>query len=136
MSKLHLHINVSEGSFKESVGFYATLFGQAPSKLKDDYAKWQLDDPSVNFVLGTACESDPDVGIHHLGLQVETSEELADIATTLTKAEAPLLKIGNTECCYSQSEKNWTMDPNGIRWETFRSFGDIEEYGARLDSEQ
>ncbi len=136
MSKLHLHLNVEQNLFDKSVEFYTTLFGQAPSKLKADYAKWQIDDPSVNFVLGTACEQDNKVGVHHLGIQVDTSEELANIASTLDDAEAPLLRVGETTCCYSESEKNWTMDPSGIRWETFRSFGDTEEYGERVESER
>ena len=136
MSKLHIHLNVKHALFKDSVGFYATLFGQEPSKLKEDYAKWQLDSPSVNFVLGAACDNDPTPGVHHLGIQVDSSEELASIADTLTSAEAPLLKIGETACCYSKSEKNWTTDPNGIRWETFRTFGDVDEYGHRVASEK
>ncbi len=35
-----------------------------------------------------------------------------------------------TICCYAQSDKAWTADPQGTRWETFHTFGDATTYHA------
>jgi hypothetical protein len=29
-----------------------------------------------------------------------------------------------TVCCYAKSDKIWTEDPQGTRWETFHTLGD------------
>ena len=131
MKRLHIHVNSDEAKFEESLAFYTTLFGEGPTKIRDNYAKWMLDDPHVNFVVEVIEIEGDKPGIHHVGLQVDDSEELNVILGNLKAAEAPLLEIGETVCCFSKSEKNWTMDPSGLRWETFRSFGDVDEYGEK-----
>ena len=135
MRRLHIHVNSPEPDFDQSVSFYTTLFGAAPTKVRSGYAKWMLDDPKVNFVV-EVLEIEGDVpGIHHVGIQVDDSQELAEIKQALKAAEAPILEVGETICCFSKSEKNWTIDPNGVRWETFRSLGDAEDYGAKTSAE-
>ncbi|WP_334164908.1 VOC family protein, partial [Phenylobacterium sp.] len=47
MKRLHLHVSVPD--LAQSIAFYETLFGAKPTVVKDDYAKWLLDDPRVNF---------------------------------------------------------------------------------------
>lgn len=47
MKRFHVHVAVAD--LEQSVEFYSTLFGTSPSVQKDDYAKWMLDDPRVNF---------------------------------------------------------------------------------------
>ena len=131
MKRLHIHINTTEGQFATATKFYSVFFGTEPSKVRPNYAKWMLDNPTVNFVV-EVIEIDGDVpGIHHVGIQVDNSDALHGIKEALTEAEAPLLEIGETVCCFSKSEKNWTVDPSGVRWETFRSFGDVSEYGEK-----
>ncbi len=131
MKRLHIHINAEEDKFAAATDFYTTLFGSAPTKTRPNYAKWMLDDPKVNFVVEVLEIEGDTPGIHHVGIQVDESEELASILGALKSAEAPLLEIGETVCCFSKSEKNWTMDPSGVRWETFRSYGDVDEYGEK-----
>ncbi|WP_371396871.1 VOC family protein [Fretibacter rubidus] len=135
MKRIHIHVNTQDATFDASVAFYTTLFGQAPTKTRAHYAKWMLDDPRVNFVVEVIEIEGDSPGIHHVGLQVDDTEELNVIAKALKAAEAPLLEIGETVCCFSKSEKNWTMDPSGLRWETFRSFGDVDDYGEKTLSE-
>jgi catechol 2,3-dioxygenase-like lactoylglutathione lyase family enzyme len=131
MKRLHVHINTDHSQFRQSVAFYTTLFDHAPTKTRENYAKWMLDDPRVNFVIEVIEVEGDRPGVHHVGIQVDDSEELGAIRDSLKEAEAPLLEIGETVCCFSKSEKNWTVDPNGLRWETFRSFGDVDEYGEK-----
>ena len=67
MKRLHVHIAVDDLS--KSIGFYSNLFGAPPSVLKDDYAKWMLEDPKVNLAIS---QRDRVAGIDHLGIQVES----------------------------------------------------------------
>jgi hypothetical protein len=131
MRRIHIHVNTEPDKFAQSVAFYDKLFGTPPTKTRKNYAKWMLEDPRVNFVVEVIEIEGDKPGIHHVGLQVDTSDELEDIRATMKAADAPLLEVGETVCCFSKSEKNWTMDPSGLRWETFRSFGDVEGYGEK-----
>ena len=49
MKRMHIHITVDE--FSESIGFYSTIFGTSPTVEREDYAKWNLSDPAVNFAI-------------------------------------------------------------------------------------
>ena len=123
MQRLHLHINV--GDLEQSIGFYSTLFGAEPTVRKPDYAKWMLDDPRVNL----AISSGEGRGIDHVGVQAETAEELAAIAGRLKSAGQVTFDQKATTCCYAQSDKSWVVDPSGLRWETFHTFGAATVYG-------
>lgn len=125
MKRLHVHIYVAD--LDKAVGFYATLFDAEPTVLKDDYAKWALDDPRVNFAI-SARERTP--GLSHLGIQVDNDAELAAIGARLTEAGREVFEQKNAACCYARSDKGWVTDPAGISWETFHSLGGIPVYGA------
>ena len=86
-----------------------------------------LDDPRVNFAIS---KRGGEVGIRHLGIQVEDRAELADVYSRLKRAEAPVLEEGSTTCCYANSEKSWIEDPQGIQWETFLTTGESTVYGS------
>jgi catechol 2,3-dioxygenase-like lactoylglutathione lyase family enzyme len=125
MKRLHVHVGVE--SLDRSVAFYSTLFGAAPSVLKHDYAKWMLDDPRVNFAISSGQHAAK--GIEHLGVQVETPDELAEVYGRLEAADRPVLEEGATTCCYAKSEKSWIADPDGVVWEAFLTSGDATAYG-------
>ena len=120
MKRLHVHVGVE--NLDRSIGFYSTLFGAAPSVVKDDYAKWMLDDPRVNFAISS--DHHAAKGIEHLGIQVEDGDELAEVYGRLKAADRPVLEEGATTCCYAKSEKSWIADPDGIVWEAFLTSGD------------
>ncbi|MEO3427658.1 ArsI/CadI family heavy metal resistance metalloenzyme [Pelagibius sp. CAU 1746] len=130
MKRLHVHISVDD--LDKSVGFYSVLFGTAPSVLKDDYAKWALDDPRVNFALSKRARNS---GLDHLGIQVDDAEELEEVAGRLAASGAELLEQKDAACCYARSDKAWVNDPQGIAWETFRSHGEITVYGENAREE-
>ncbi len=124
MKRLHLHVAVED--LDRSITFYETLFGTGPSVRKDDYAKWMLDDPHVNFAISNRGLK---AGLDHLGIQADTVEELAEIHTRLKAAgEATRDQVGAT-CCYARSDKSWVNDPAGMSWETFHTFGEATAYG-------
>jgi catechol 2,3-dioxygenase-like lactoylglutathione lyase family enzyme len=127
MKRMHLHIGVE--SLDVSVAFYNTLFAAEPTVLKRDYAKWMLEDPRINFAISSTDHTA--IGVEHIGLQVETSEELAEVHARLKSAGRPVLAEGATNCCYAKSEKNWITDPDGVIWETFLTNGETTAYGDK-----
>ncbi len=128
MKRLHINLNVDD--LAHSIRFYTTLFAAPPSVVKDDYAKWMLDDPRVNFAISPRKEQ---AGIDHLGIQVEDEGELREVYGRLRNAEAPVLEQGETNCCYARSDKAWVFDPQGVAWETFLTFGEHPVYGESID---
>ena len=125
MKRFHVHVNVQD--LEQSIRFYAQLFGAQPSVRKDDYAKWMLDDPRVNFAISQR-ERAP--GVDHLGLQADDPAELAQIGARLQAADAVRLAEVGTTCCYAQSDKYWSEDPQGLRWESFCTHGTATSYYA------
>ena len=124
MKRFHVHIHVDD--LDKSIRFYATLFGAQPQVIKRDYAKWMLEDPRLNFALSSGVAGR---GIGHLGLQVDRPEELAEIAARGEAAGLDGVEERAARCCYAKSNKHWFTDPQGIAWETFESFGTLEDYG-------
>jgi catechol 2,3-dioxygenase-like lactoylglutathione lyase family enzyme len=125
MKRLHVHVSVND--IVDSVRFYRALFATEPVVLKEDYAKWMLEDPRVNFAIS---KRGAEPGIRHLGIQVEDQPELADVYARLRRAEGPIREDGATTCCYAKSEKSWIADPQGIQWETFLTTGASTVYGG------
>jgi len=124
MKRLHIHLAVD--NLAESIRFYSTLFAATPSVTKGDYAKWMLDDPRVNFAISTRAAA---VGLNHLGMQVETPEELTEIQARLSNLDGEVTEEIGTACCYARSDKYWMTDPQGIAWESFHTLGDIPVFG-------
>jgi len=124
MKRLHVHIAVE--NIEQSTRFYSALFATEPVVLKDDYAKWMLDDPRVNFAISSRGRAP---GLDHLGIQVEDAGEMQEVYGRLKQADGPVLEQGETTCCYAKSEKSWINDPQGIAWETFLTSGESTVYG-------
>lgn len=131
MKRFHIHVGVE--SLEKSVQFYSTLFGQKPSKLKEDYAKWMLDDPRINFAISTRTHGK---GVDHLGIQVENPSELSEISDRLKNADLGVYDEGETTCCYAKSNKAWVEDPSGIAWEAYQNMGDVEIFSAKAESKE
>lgn len=130
MKRLHVHVSVDD--LARSIGFYSALFAARPTVVKPDYAKWMLEDPRVNFAISAR---DRPGGLDHLGIQVETGEELREVYARLRQAEQPVLEEGATTCCYARSEKAWIADPQGLAWETFLTTGESTVYGDGLGAD-
>jgi len=124
MKRLHVHVAVAD--LEVSVRFYRALLAAEPTVLKPDYARWMLDDPRVNFAISTRGRH---VGLDHLGIQVETDEELGELRARLDAAALPAVAQQQAACCYARSNKHWTVDPQGIAWESFHSLDTIPMFG-------
>jgi catechol 2,3-dioxygenase-like lactoylglutathione lyase family enzyme len=124
MKRLHVHVAVDD--LTQSIRFYSTLFAVEPTVIKDDYAKWMLEDPRVNFAISTGRGQ---IGISHLGIQAEDETELSEVYDRLAQAERPIVEAKSATCCYANSDKQWIADPQGVPWETFYTFGESTVYG-------
>jgi catechol 2,3-dioxygenase-like lactoylglutathione lyase family enzyme len=124
MKRFHVHVSVE--SLQESIGFYSHLFGLPPSVEKEDYAKWMLDDPRINFAIS---QRGHQPGVNHLGFQVDTDEELLQLRQNVESAGLSAIDQAATPCCYAESNKHWVQDPQGIAWETFHTLNSIPVFG-------
>ena len=129
MKRFHVHVGVAD--LDASIAFYSGLFGAEPTVTKADYAKWMLEDPRINFAI--SCKDGAAKGIEHIGLQVESAGELAEVYGRLTNAKGPVIAEGATTCCYAKSEKSWIADPDGVIWEAFLTEGESTVYGESPD---
>lgn len=129
MKRLHVHVGVAD--LDQSIRFYSALFAAEPTVRKTDYAKWMLEDPLVNFAVSSRQDG---AGLRHLGIQVETQDELQEVYGRLKQAGGPIFEEGKTTCCYAKSEKTWITDPQGISWETFLTTGQSTTYGGGVEA--
>ena len=129
MKRLHVHVSVP--NLQQGIEFYRTLFDQEPAVAKTDYAKWMLDDPAVNFAISAGSGNK---GVNHLGLQVDTDEEVDAIRQRLQSAHIIGMEENDANCCYTNSNKYWTMDPAGIPWEQFHTLSEIPTFGDSADT--
>jgi catechol 2,3-dioxygenase-like lactoylglutathione lyase family enzyme len=127
MKRFHVHVAVDD--LAANIRFYSAVFGAPPTVEKADYAKWMLEDPRVNFAIS---ERGLKPGIDHLGLQVESDEELTAQRTQIEQADVAALDQKNAACCYARSDKYWITDPQGIAWETFHTLDSIPVYGGTV----
>jgi catechol 2,3-dioxygenase-like lactoylglutathione lyase family enzyme len=124
MKRFHVHVAVDD--LDANIRFYSNVFGAEPSVVKPDYAKWMLEEPRVNFAIS---KRGLKPGLDHLGVQVESEEELAELRQQVATAEIAALDQRNAVCCYSRSDKHWITDPQGIAWETFHTLDSVPVYG-------
>lgn len=125
MKRFHVHLGVTD--LRASIHFYSGLFGLEPTVRKEDYAKWMLDDPRVNFAISQ--RDGGRKGLNHLGLQAESADELAGLRACFEAAdENATVAEPDTACCYARSNKHWVTDPQGIAWEAFHTLDTIPVY--------
>jgi catechol 2,3-dioxygenase-like lactoylglutathione lyase family enzyme len=125
MKRFHVHVAVHD--LEQSIRFYSALFGATPAVKKDDYAKWMLEDPRINFAISNRS---PKTGVDHLGLQAEDGTELDEIGSRLAQADVSATAQKGASCCYAKSDKYWTIDPQGVAWESFHTLDSIPMFGS------
>ena len=125
MSRVQLALNVSD--LDEAIDFYSKLFGSAPAKRFADYANFAIDNPPLKLVLiektdertaGTAG------ALNHLGVEVETPEEVVQASTRLSGDGLATSEEAGTTCCYAVQDKVWVEDPDGAPWEVYTVLAD------------
>ena len=118
MTVLKAHVSLKVSNLKQSVAFYQAMLGTEPVKYKTDYAKFDLDNPPLNLTL-EASSINPGGTLSHLGLQVESSEDVKKAISRFQQAGLATFEEKDTDCCYALQDKVWVTDPDGTRWEVF-----------------
>src|SRR5262249_26967646 len=126
MSRVQLALNVD--NLDEAVTFYSKLFNTEPAKLKDGYANFAVADPPLKLVL----VENPWHGgtINHLGVEVESSDEVhAEIGRLAGEGMFTEEEIGTT-CCFATQDKVWVTGPGGEKWEVYTVLADSDTFGT------
>ena len=117
-SRVHVAINVS--NVEKSLLFYQTLFGQEPSKLRPDYAKFEVAEPPVNFTLNQHSALKQGEGaLSHFGIQVKSTDEMLAAKERFVESGLTTFSEEEVTCCYAVQDKVWVTDPDGNNWEVF-----------------
>lgn len=114
--KAHLAINVS--NVEESIVFYKRLFGIEPSKVRTGYAKFDVQNPPLNFTLNQVPAARGGA-LSHMGIQVASTEEVLALKKEWEDAGLTTREEMQTTCCYALQDKAWVSDPDGNEWEVF-----------------
>lgn len=126
MKRFHVHVHVND--LQKNIAFYSAMFDQQPARTEADYAKWMLADPPVNFAISTRGNA---AGVDHLGIQVDSKEDLVALRGNAAKADMAVLDEGETTCCYARSDKYWVTDPQGVAWEQFHTLESIPVFSEK-----
>jgi catechol 2,3-dioxygenase-like lactoylglutathione lyase family enzyme len=114
--KTHISLNVAD--IEKSAEFYRKMFGVEPVKRKADYAKFDVANPPLNLTMNQALV-EKGGSLSHLGLQVETTEEVLEMTKRWNESGLRTLEEMQTDCCYALQDKTWVTDPDGNAWEVF-----------------
>ena len=119
MSMLKTHVALNATDIAKSVAFYRAMFGVEPVKYKSDYAKFDIANPPLNLTLNQAISVNTDGGLSHLGIQVNSTQEVEAAINRFNEAGLDLFTEENTDCCYALQDKVWVSDPDNNKWEVF-----------------
>jgi catechol 2,3-dioxygenase-like lactoylglutathione lyase family enzyme len=113
--RTHLSLNVK--NVAESVAFYQKVFGVKPQKQNSTYAKFDLQEPPLNFAMQSGAGEISRVS--HLGIEVGSIDEMIRWQARLTEQGLVKLVESDTKCCFARQDKVWFADPDGNAWEVF-----------------
>lgn len=119
MTVLKTHIALNVTNIEKSVAFYQAMFGVVPMKYKVDYAKFDIANPPLNLTLNHAETIQSQGALSHLGVQVNSSDDVQAAIHRFKEAGLSLFEEKDTDCCYALQDKVWITDPDGNRWEIF-----------------
>ena len=118
------HISLDVRDVSKSVTFYGKVFGVKPQKQTADYAKFDLKTPALNLSLVSSTGTVS--AVDHLGIEVETIEEIVEWKARLGR-EGILERVDdNIVCCFARQDKLWFTDPDGNAWEIFTIHEQLE----------
>jgi catechol 2,3-dioxygenase-like lactoylglutathione lyase family enzyme len=122
MSRIQLALNVSD--LDGAIAFYSRLLSAEPAKVRPGYANFAVADPPLKLVLLERPGAEE--RLNHLGVEVESSEEVVAADARLRAAgEQPDPEMG-VSCCHALQDKVWLTDPDGARWEIYTVLADAE----------
>src|SRR3954470_19911016 len=96
--KAHLAINVSD--VEASIEFYKKMLGIDPSKVRTGYAKFDVQNPPLNFTLNEVPFSGAGA-LSHLGMQVASTDDVLAVKKSWEDAGLIPREEMQTTCCYA-----------------------------------
>jgi catechol 2,3-dioxygenase-like lactoylglutathione lyase family enzyme len=123
MSRVQLALRVAD--LEASVAFYSKLFGAEPAKRRPGYANFAIAEPPLKLVLIEGASGEP-TRMDHLGVEVETTEEVTAAATRLAAEGLATVTEEDTACCYAVQDKVWATGPGAEPWEVYVVKGDAD----------
>jgi catechol 2,3-dioxygenase-like lactoylglutathione lyase family enzyme len=121
--RVQLALNVA--NLNEAIDFYSKLFDTPPYKVKPGYANWAIANPPLKLVIFEDAEAVPG-SINHLGVEVDTAEEVVAAEARVSSAGLSTTGIDDTICCFAEKVETWVQGPEGHRWEWYVKQGDSE----------
>lgn len=131
MKRMHIHLSVDD--LEKNIEFYSAMFGAEPTVKQADYAKWRLDEPTINFAVSQKGRT---TGLNHLGFELDSDQDLEEMSRRIDEHALDKLEEKGANCCYAESDKYWTLDPQGIPWENFHTLSDIPVYGENTNADE
>lgn len=116
MSRVQLALRVSD--LEASVAFYSSLFGVEPAKRRPGYANFAVVEPPLKLVLIEGDGDQPTV-LDHLGVEVETTDEVDRATTRLSDLALFTAVEKETTCCFALQDKVWVHGPGAEPWEIY-----------------
>ena len=132
MSRLQLALNVDD--LDAAIEFYTRMFATEPAVLKPGYANFAIENPPLKLVLNE--KQGPDGSINHLGVEVETKEEVSEAEARLVAEGLDTTGVAETLCCYAEKTETWLSSPAGNRWEWYVRTGDADTYANVVVSKE
>jgi catechol 2,3-dioxygenase-like lactoylglutathione lyase family enzyme len=133
MNILKPHVSLNVSNIEKSVHFYELVFGVSVTKRRPGYAKFDLQQPSLNLSMAEAPRTGTNAS--HFGIQVASSEDVAAAWARFKQAGLPTRTEENANCCYALQDKVWVQDPDGNEWEVFVVKADTETMHDSTQSE-
>ena len=121
MSRVQLALRVPD--LEAAVGFYSRLFEAQQAKRRPGYAKFAIAEPPLKLVLLEGDGAEP-TRMDHLGVEVESTEEVAAATTRLEEQGLETSVEDNSECCYAVQDKVWVRGPGKEPWEVYTVLAD------------
>ena len=135
VTALKAHVSLHVHKLEPSIEFYRKLFGIEPCKVRRGYAKFDVQNPPLNFTVNEG----PFEGrgaLSHLGIQVASTEDVMAIRQNWRESGLMTRDEMRTDCCYATQDKTWVHDPDGNEWEVFVVLKDnLPEVAAEVNPE-
>jgi catechol 2,3-dioxygenase-like lactoylglutathione lyase family enzyme len=99
------HVALYVKDLDAAIARYTKVLGQAPAKVRHDYAKFEMS---------------------HLGIRYPGTGDVASELARAKREGIELLEQKGTTCCYAKADKFWVRDADGMPWEMYTLLEDAD----------
>jgi catechol 2,3-dioxygenase-like lactoylglutathione lyase family enzyme len=118
VNTLKAHVALNVRNVVNSTAFYTKMLGIEPSKVRQGYAKFDMQNPPLNLTLNEVAYKERGA-LSHLGIQVASTEDVLNMRERWADSQLVTRDEMQTNCCYATQDKTWVRDPDGNEWEVF-----------------